>query len=205
MKIRTDAKRRAIIEAASVLFKEFGYECASMNELAARVGGSKATLYGYFRSKEELFTAVVRTYATSHLAEATNELKRCAQNSETLEITLLRFAERVLLVLANDTNAMAVYRMVVAEAGRSDVGDLFQQSGPRECMEALTETMRKGMDRQQLRKGEPFIFAKQFMALAMAETSHRTLQRSALPLTSAAIKLLARRAVDMFFHGAGCS
>lgn len=202
MRIRTSAKREAIIEAAAKLFRDFGYERASMNELAAQVGGSKATLYGYFCSKEDLFAAVVRTYATKHLAEATAELKKCARNSETLETTLLRFAERVLVVLSNDTDALAVYRMVVAEAGRSDVGDVFQQSGPKECLSALAEIMRTGMNNQQLRKADPLVFASQFLALAVAETNHRVLQHSPVPLTSASIKGLAKRAVETFLHGA---
>ncbi|CAI1972516.1 Uncharacterized HTH-type transcriptional regulator yvdT [Serratia ficaria] len=74
MKVRTNARRDAIVEEAALLFQEMGYERASMNELAKRVGGSKATLYGYFSSKEELFTAVVRQHVTQHLSEAATEL-----------------------------------------------------------------------------------------------------------------------------------
>ncbi len=62
MKVRTEARRNVILEAAVALFKELGYERTSMNELAKRLGGSKATLYGYFASKEELFRAVVKPW-----------------------------------------------------------------------------------------------------------------------------------------------
>ena len=51
MRVRTQARRDTIIEAAIQLFEEAGYEGASMSELARRLGGSKATLYGYFPSK----------------------------------------------------------------------------------------------------------------------------------------------------------
>lgn len=37
--------------------------------------------------------------------------------SETLDVQLTRFGERILYVLTNDSSAMAIYRMVVAEAG----------------------------------------------------------------------------------------
>src|SRR5713226_8095349 len=128
MKVRTQARREAIVDAAAKLFLEFGYERASMNELAKRLSGSKATLYGYFPSKEALFVAVVREIATVHLSEATEELRARAEGGTTLESTLLRFAERMLLVLTNDSSALAVYRLVVAEAGRSEVGQLFHES-----------------------------------------------------------------------------
>src|SRR5271165_403530 len=54
---RSDAKRRAILEVARELFQAQGYAATSMSEIAARLGGSKGTLYNYFRSKEELFAA----------------------------------------------------------------------------------------------------------------------------------------------------
>ena len=59
MRVRTEEKRRQIVGIASDLFEELGYERTSMSAIAARVGGSKATLYGYFPSKEELLRAVL--------------------------------------------------------------------------------------------------------------------------------------------------
>lgn len=47
MRVRTEAKRDAIVEAASEVFLESGFEGASMAQIATLVGGSKATLYGY--------------------------------------------------------------------------------------------------------------------------------------------------------------
>lgn len=44
---------------ASELFDELGYERTTMSAIAARLGGSKATLYGYFPSKEDLLRAVL--------------------------------------------------------------------------------------------------------------------------------------------------
>ena len=74
MKVRTEARRDAIVDAAAELFQECGYERASMNELARRLGGSKATLYNYFPSKESLLVAVVKAYATGHLSDAVDGL-----------------------------------------------------------------------------------------------------------------------------------
>ena len=59
MRVRTEVKKKEIVRIAAELFEELGYERASMSAIAARVGGSKATLYGYFRSKEELLRAVL--------------------------------------------------------------------------------------------------------------------------------------------------
>jgi AcrR family transcriptional regulator len=59
MRVRTEEKKQEIVRIAAELFEELGYERTSMSAIAARVGGSKATLYGYFPSKEDLLRAVL--------------------------------------------------------------------------------------------------------------------------------------------------
>lgn len=59
MRVRTEEKRQDIVRIAAELFEQLGYERTSMSAIAARVGGSKATLYGYFASKEDLLRAVL--------------------------------------------------------------------------------------------------------------------------------------------------
>src|SRR5262249_55597733 len=58
-KLGKDDRRDAIVAIAHEVFLVNGYAGTSMSAIAARVGGSKATLYNYFRSKQELFIAVV--------------------------------------------------------------------------------------------------------------------------------------------------
>jgi AcrR family transcriptional regulator len=203
MKVRTEERREAIIEAAIQLFAEMGYERASMNELVKRLGGSKGTIYGYFPSKEELFVAVVRASATGHLDDAIRELASSAVvGHAALESTLLRFAERMLLVTLNDERSLAVYRMVVAESGRSDVGQLFYDSGPRECMSALAQLLASAMERGELRKADPRLTASQFTSLVTAEVQLRIYQRDPPLLTLKQVRQMAKSAVELFFRGA---
>jgi AcrR family transcriptional regulator len=57
--------REDILRAAGELFFEKGYGGTSMSMIAARVGGSKGTLYNYFTSKKELFAAQVQVTCNS--------------------------------------------------------------------------------------------------------------------------------------------
>ncbi|HKX39924.1 MAG TPA: TetR/AcrR family transcriptional regulator [Burkholderiaceae bacterium] len=202
MKVRTEARREAIVEAAAKLFLEVGYEAASMNELAKRLGGSKATLYGYFPSKEELLAAVVRVFATAHLAEATEALLKELESRLELKPALLRFGERVLQVLTNDRTAASIHRLVLAEAGRSRIGQLFHDAGPRQCLDALTELMTTAMARGEVRQGDPRVGANQFLALLTAEINARSFEPDPPPLKPAEIRQLVKRAVEMFLLGA---
>src|SRR3954468_7941192 len=91
MRVKTEAKRESIVEIASQVFQELGYERASMDEIAARMGGSKVTLYGYFPSKQHLFLAVVHHMAALQLNPAFDEL---ASGGDDLQRVLRRFGEK---------------------------------------------------------------------------------------------------------------
>ncbi|HEX8406763.1 MAG TPA: TetR/AcrR family transcriptional regulator [Duganella sp.] len=201
MKVRTEARRQAIIAAAAELFQEAGYEGASMNELAKRLGGSKATLYGYFPSKEELFGAVVRTVATNHLFDATRELTSDIVGRTALEMALIHFGERMLYALTNEKSATDVYRMVVAEAGRSDVGRLFYEAGPSESITILASVLEGAMARGEIRRVDTRVAAMQYTALVTAEVTARIFQQDPPPLALKEIQQMVTRAADCFFAG----
>ena len=51
-------RRQAIIAAAQEAFNAHGYAATTVDEVAAKAGISKGSIYNYFRSKEELFEQV---------------------------------------------------------------------------------------------------------------------------------------------------
>ncbi|MBD8710295.1 TetR/AcrR family transcriptional regulator [Pseudomonas sp. CFBP 13711] len=202
MRVRTESRRTAIVEAAASVFFEMGYEGASMNEVTRRAGGSKTTLYNYFASKESLFVAVVECHAMAYIAKAVHALQSQVINLPSLRSTLLSFAENVLTVLTNDAEALAVYRMVVGESGRSDVGRIFYESGPQQCIDALSQVMLTAMQLGLLREAEPALRASQLLALITTECERRVFQIAPEPLTLYRIGTMAENAVEMFLNGA---
>jgi AcrR family transcriptional regulator len=66
---RKEARPSELTAAALELFVEKGYAATRLDEIAARAGVSKGTLYLYFESKEELFKAVIREGLLPLLAE----------------------------------------------------------------------------------------------------------------------------------------
>ncbi|MGE4369117.1 MAG: TetR/AcrR family transcriptional regulator [Burkholderiaceae bacterium] len=55
----TDNPRRQIVRAAARLFAEKGYEASSLGELAALTGTSKAGIYHYFATKQQIYDAII--------------------------------------------------------------------------------------------------------------------------------------------------
>src|SRR5438552_6169109 len=72
-RVRTEEKRGEIVRIASELFDELGYDRCSMATISERLGGSKATLYGYFCSKEELLRAVLQCEIASEFDRVMQE------------------------------------------------------------------------------------------------------------------------------------
>jgi len=57
----TVERRQQILAAAMTCFMRKGYHRATMDDIALESGLSKGTLYWYFKSKKELFLALVRS------------------------------------------------------------------------------------------------------------------------------------------------
>jgi TetR/AcrR family transcriptional regulator, cholesterol catabolism regulator len=60
VKARRQAVRDRILQAAADLFRERGYRASTLDDIAARMGMSKVTLYTYFRAKDEMLAAISR-------------------------------------------------------------------------------------------------------------------------------------------------
>ena len=125
MRTRSEARRTRILEVAGAVFREQGYEQASMNDIAERVGGSKATLYSYFPSKSALFVAVMTASAGAVFEPVFTSLSADLPMVAVLE----HFGRHYLEAVCADTT-MRTYRMAVAEAQSSDVGRLLYENGP---------------------------------------------------------------------------
>ena len=64
-KIRLKRKniRQNIVQKAADIFAQFGFKKATMDDIASSMGMGKSTLYYYFKSKEQVFEAVVKKEA----------------------------------------------------------------------------------------------------------------------------------------------
>lgn len=116
-----DAKRQAILDAAYRLFRTHGFDGTSISEITAQVGGSKATIYSHFPSKEGLFvecmTAALEDYVTGTVAQ----LDVVGADPGT---ALREFGEKI-LNFGSSPDMVAVRRLIIAEASRSGIGKLF--------------------------------------------------------------------------------
>ena len=60
MNARRQAVRDQILRTAADLFRERGYRASTLDDIARRLGMSKASLYAYFPAKDEILAAISR-------------------------------------------------------------------------------------------------------------------------------------------------
>ena len=108
-----DQRRERIIQVARSVFYEVGYAGASMSMISARLGGSKATLYAYFNSKEELFEAIIHEQCVGMA-----ELFEAHTGSDDLRQSLTAMGRAVMAgVMSNQT--IRTIQLVIEESHRN--------------------------------------------------------------------------------------
>lgn len=110
---RKDARPEELIRAAVALFGEQGFAATNLKDVAKRAGVSKGTVYLYFKSKEDLLRAAVRTSVVP-IVDAADELEVDAEGSaaELLRTLMVRWVEEF-----EERGVAGVPKLVMAEAG----------------------------------------------------------------------------------------
>lgn len=146
MRVKTDERRAAIMEAAMALFHEVGYERASMAAISARVGGSKQTLYSYFKSKEELFSAAM----VGAMEERGYQLIDLLDPETTdLPATLTRFGEAYLDFIASP-EIILNGRIAIGAASSGELGAQLYLLGPRRLWDEVTTYLASRIEKGQM-------------------------------------------------------
>ena len=165
------ARRQAFVDAARDAFFARGYGETTMSSIAAKVGGSKTTLWSYFPSKEGLFAAVVDDIVTQFSQAITIDLPPDGP----VETMLRRFATAMMATVLSPP-VIALHRVVAGEAQRfPELGATFYQRGPKRGKERLGAYFSAAMADGRLRQGDPMVAAQQFSSLCQSGCFHEIL------------------------------
>ncbi len=79
---RKQDRPEEITQAALAAFAENGYAATRVDEVAKRAGVSKGLLYLYFKTKEELFKAVIRSFVVPRIDALTSMIDSSELSTE---------------------------------------------------------------------------------------------------------------------------
>lgn len=192
----SDQRRRAIIDTARAAFLRHGYGQTTMSAIAATLGGSKTTLWTYFRSKPDLFDAVVDDMIERYGDALRIPLRADADPADTLRT----FATSILTTITRP-QVVAFHRMVTGEAGRfPQLGKALIERGMQRGQQRLADWIAQQMDRGRLRCGDPLVASQQFGGLCQSGLFQRHLLGACPRPTPTQIAAEAEQATETFLR-----
>jgi AcrR family transcriptional regulator len=171
---RTARKRQMVLDAASALFLRQGFAGTSMDEVAARAGVSKQTVYKQFASKEALFLGIVQSMTGAASDRVQTEMPDPA-DADQLVAALHGHAER-LMTIALAPRLLQLRRLVISEATRfPELGKALYEGGPGRAIAGLATALGRWSAQGLLAIDDPLAAATQFNWLIMGEAVNRAM------------------------------
>ena len=145
---RKDARPQELLAAALDLFVERGYASTRLDDVAAKAGVSKGTLYLYFTNKEDLFKAVVREHLLPVLDRAEQTIDQFqGHSSDLLRKILLNWWEQV-----GKSKLSGITKLMIAESGNfPQVAQFYHDEVISRGHAMITRALKRGIARGELR------------------------------------------------------
>lgn len=184
------------MDGAASAFFELGFEGASADEIAARAGVSKATMYKYYSSKTELFKAFVERESRSNASGI------AVQYSPDADIEDLIFAmARELVVVVTKPVIVDIYRVCVAEARRfPELTQTFFLRGPAFAFGQIAKALESAADDGKLDIDDPLLAAQNLDQLCKATLFNKALFGMQEKFSDEEIDREARQATNFFLR-----
>jgi AcrR family transcriptional regulator len=193
MRVRTDEKRQEIVKVAAELFEQYGFDRTSMSMISDRLGGSKATLYGYFQSKDDLFKAVVEFDIPAQSEKLMAEFFSGKDLKESFTKLGIAFLTRLL-----SPTPIANMRMMANRPEGSEISRTFYKQTLRPAWERLAFRIKVLMDEGQLRKADPWVATMHWKGLNEGDLLDRRLLGIDKEIAPSEILAAAKAAADAF-------
>ena len=145
---RKEARPGELLDAALDLFVAKGFAATRVEEVAAKAGVSKGTLFLYFKSKEELFEAVVRENIGNQINKGLAEI----DNFDGATIDMLKFAMFAWWERVGNTKASGISKLVMSEASNFPaLANFYQDTVVKPGRLLIRAILQRGVDRGEFR------------------------------------------------------
>lgn len=146
---RKEARPGELLAAALDLFAEKGYAATRAEEVAAKAGVSKGTLFLYFPSKEELFKAVVTESVAGPVNSGLAEVDGFpGSTAQLVPYLMTQWWERF-----GATKASGISKLMMSEAQNfPELAAFYQQTVVIPGRELIRQVIQRGIDRGEFRQ-----------------------------------------------------
>lgn len=149
---RKEARPAELLDAALAEFFEKGFAAARLEDIAARAGVSKGTIYLYFDSKEDVFEELVRAIPRVNVEQLRELAEDRAIPADVLLERMLRFASGFF----RDGRMMKFPRLIIGEAGRFPaLAETYKREVISQASRILASVIERGIDEKCFRQVNP--------------------------------------------------
>ncbi|HEY2836917.1 MAG TPA: TetR/AcrR family transcriptional regulator [Rhizomicrobium sp.] len=146
---RKEARAPEILEAALASFGERGFAGTRMDDIAAKAGITKGTIYLYFDSKEALFKALARQSAGAQIEAVTGMVTA----SDAPSAELLRFVISTLGHFMRTTDRIILPRVLLSEMGNfPELAEFWRREIIDKGLGLFQAIVKRGIARGEFRK-----------------------------------------------------
>ena len=192
------SKRRQILDGASKVFLDLGFDGASMGEIARAAGVSKGTLYVYFADKNRLFEAIVEREMLDQQKVAFN-----FDPQRDVATTLREFGNAYIQLLCRPGGGSAI-RTVMAIAERMpEVGRRYYENVLEQTINRFAFYLEAHVETDELAIPDCKLAASQFMQMCQASLFLPFIFQAAPPPPSERIAEVVQSATRMFLAAYG--
>lgn len=191
----TEDRRSQILEAALKEFAEKGFRGATNKDIADAAGVSTGLIYFYFKSKEDLYFAIVE----NRLAPGGFPLPLDHMQNFPPEQVLPMFAHYGLSRLDNQ-DTMNIFKIFVGEAVYSEQIRTIANANINRLVDTLARYLAAQMEQGRLRQDDPMLSAQTFLAGLMASLVRRRFLVDAKMLSYSADEIV-NTLVGIFLRG----
>jgi AcrR family transcriptional regulator len=144
---RKEARPAEILAAALACFTERGFAATRLEDVAARAGVTKGTIYLYYSSKEELFKAVVRGELTPNIEHLEAALAEPGPAAALLEGIFTLWAQHIV-----PSPVSVIPKLVLTEAGNfPELARFYLEAVVHRGLRLIASVLRRGIDSGEFR------------------------------------------------------
>jgi AcrR family transcriptional regulator len=145
---RKDARAPEILDAALACFADKGFAATRMDDIAARAGITKGTIYLYFESKEAVFKALARQSIGAQL----DDVRARVAASDSAAADLLRLVISTIGHFARTSDRVILPKLLLAEAGNfPELAEFWRREIIDRGLDVLETIIRRGVARGEFR------------------------------------------------------
>ena len=150
---RAEERPGEIMRAGLELFARKGFAATRLEDIAEAAGVSKATIYLYFRNKQDLFAAIIREFAAARVEHIESFLDTYdGSYTDLLELVLHQLYETV-----QTPELRAIVKTIMAEAGNfEDIRNYYRDHVVLKGLGMLARVIEAGIKEGEFRPCDPY-------------------------------------------------